>query len=183
MTQELNKQTSTGLSLKDRMKQKDSAPTLLLDTSGSMHSECEPGTSRIAALRNIVANIKGSPKIYSFNDICVPCLKNAIPEPCGGTWLSRALQTLLDKNIKKILLLTDGEAQDQFQSLEFVKAHGIAVQVMYIGPGSVPKFLEDLASAAGGSMCTQEDLSKTAELEGKITLLLEAGNMGGPVCL
>jgi len=169
-----DKPNNTSLSLKQRLAMRDKQPVLLLDTSYSMTEDCEPGCSRITALRNIVANLTTSPKIYWFNDTCGPCLRDAIPTPCGGTWLHRALEVMLDKKINNILLLTDGEAQDKERVLSLLATHPeLKIQVMYIGPGDTPEFLNKVAT---GGMATKENIADQQLLTDKLTLLLDSGS-------
>ena len=173
-------QQSTGLSLKDRLSLKKTSTTLLLDVSGSMISECEPGHSRIQALRDIVAGISNVGQIYAFNDSFQPCLKDAIPCPCGGTYMSNAFNKLKQLGVANIILITDGEAQDKDSALEAAK--GMKIQIMYVGPGECPEFLHELANVAG-SICTKEDITMPKELTTKIMLLLNAGKGDTTICL
>lgn len=181
-TQELTKQESS-LSLSQRMKIKKNSPVLLLDTSSSMTAYLEGETRRIDALRSIVSSLKVTGAIYSFNDRCSPCLKDAIPTPAGGTMMSQAFNYLKSQGHKKVIMITDGEALDKGAALSSVV--GLELQVMYVGTGEVPDFLNQLVTASGGSFCTKEDLTLPKELGEKIQLLLEAGKQdaGGTICL
>ena len=180
MTQEIHRQTNTGLSLKDRLHLKRNATALLLDVSGSMSSDCEPGHSKIQALREIVGQANTG-SIFYFADSCQPCTKATVPNPHGGTYMARAFDFLKRAGISAAVLITDGEANDKSAALEAVK--GLKLQILYIGPGARPEFLDRLANLAGG-FCTKEDLLKPKELSEKITLLLGMSTTsGGPMCL
>lgn len=181
---QLQQSTPSGLSLKDRLKLTRNQPALLLDISGSMQSDCEPGLTKIQALRDIVSNLKGNHKVYAFNTSCHPCLKTAIPDPTGGTYMAGAFDALKQQGIRSVVMITDGEAQDKQAALDAVK--GLTLQIMYVGPGQKPSFLDELAKAGNGGFCTVEDLKQQKELTEKITLLIEgcSGNeQRGPICL
>jgi len=191
-TNDLTKRTSAqpasfntqGLSLVERLKLQKNTPALLLDTSGSMNSYGEGGTKRrIDSLRDILSTLPTG-KLFSFNDSCHPCLKDAIPNPTGNTYLSIAFEKLKSAGIKNIILITDGEANDKDAALASVE--GLTLQIMYVGSGDTPDFLKQLAAKAG-TICTKEDLTMQKELTAKITLLLNAGSdnprEGGSICL
>jgi hypothetical protein len=185
MTQELTLNTNRNLTLSERLSLKKSGRVLLLDVSGSMSSDCEPGKTKIDALREVVAGIKYQPKMFAFSSDTAECDKDTIPRPNGGTRLGRALAYMKDKGHDKIIVITDGMVDDPDLCLEMAKKTNI--QIFYIGVGEKPKFLEELAAAAGGNFCTKEDISAGArELQGKLQLLLGPGDSsvsGGPICL
>jgi len=171
----IQKTTST-LTLSQRMaaRKLNNNTVLLLDVSGSMYSDIEPGKSKISALRDIVSNIPGSPVIFAFNDSTQGCTKNTVLNPCGGTKMSQALEHLKLRGHNKIIMITDGEAQDKEQTL--ISAAGMSIQILYIGAGQKPDFLDKLcAAAANGSFATKEDLKQTKELSAKLQLLLDSG--------
>lgn len=178
---ELYKQTENNLTLKQRKEIKKNMPALLLDTSGSMNWSVEPGQTRIGALRNIVNNLKMAGNIYYFNDVCQACLKDAIPNPAGGTMMSVAFNYLKSQGIKKVIMITDGEAVDKVEALNAVI--GLELQVMFVGSGEVPEFLNELVRVSGGSFATKENLTLPKELTAKIQLLLGAGTGDQTICL
>jgi hypothetical protein len=145
-----------------------------------MYSDVEPGKSKIEALRDIVTNIECS-AIYAFNDTCVKIDKDNIPNPSGGTYMANAFKYVKAEGFHDALLLTDGEANDKDAALSEV-GDDFKVQIMYIGAGPKPDFLNQLAAKAG-SFCTIEDLKKPKELTEKVQLLLGAGKNEGPICL
>jgi Mg-chelatase subunit ChlD len=168
---QIQKQTNSNLSLSERLKANrvSSDACLLLDCSSSMNCEVEPGTSRMQALRNIVQSLIRQPKCIAFNDYCQPCTKNTIPNPGGGTHMARAFEYMKAEGITKAVMITDGEANDKTAALESVK--GLLVQIMYVGSGQKPAFLDELARASGG-YCTKQDLSKPKEIQNKIQLFI-----------
>lgn len=137
-----------GLSLVERLKLQKNTPALLLDISGSMNCYGEGGEKRrIDSLRDIVSSLTNTGKVFSFNDACHPCLKDAIPNPTGNTYLSIAFEKLKQQGIKSIILITDGEANDKPQALDSVE--NLQLQILYVGHGDTPDFLKQLAAKAG----------------------------------
>jgi hypothetical protein len=183
MSGTLSKLSPANLSLKERLKLKSRQPALILDISGSMNSDCEPGHSKIDALRSIVNNIKVFPPTYVFNSEPQKLKDRKVPKPRGGTVMSRVLDLVKKNGHKKVIMITDGECNnwDKENALEAVK--GIELSVLYVGAGPKPEFLDQLVNAGKGGYCTQEDLSRPLEIEGKLTLLLESGEGTGTINL
>src|SRR5277367_2387927 len=173
MTNQLSKQNSN-LSLVERLNQRKLAlrKCLILDVSASMSIDVEPGIRRIDALKNIVKSIIGNPVTIVFStNAKVADNKNAIPEPGGSTNMGIALNLAKSEGFSEILLLTDGEATDGEAAL---LVEDIKVQIMFIGSGERPEFLNQLA-AKSGSFATTEDLKEPKALVNKIQLLLNSG--------
>jgi hypothetical protein len=167
----LNKQVDNR-SLLERFKAKRTDGCLLIDISGSMSSDCEPGCSKINAVREIVKGIAGDPVMLAF-EYRVHKIKNKkIPDPMGGTMLAPALKAVKDRGFKSCIIITDGEVYDKEASLAEIQ--DLEIKVMYVGPGPKPEFLDDLANRSGG-FCTLEDLSKRKELTDKVQFLLGSG--------
>ena len=137
----------------------------------------EPNRSRIDALRSIVEDLKVTYETYAFSTYINKIDQKHIPSPNGGTRLGHALDQLLHNNRKKVVLITDGEAEDPARCLELAKNFELAI--MYVGSGDRPQFLDDLANAAHGT-CSTEDL-RQKELTEKITLLLGSGSQVGDI--
>lgn len=180
-SQGIMKQDDQSLTLAQRLKLKKSQATLLLDVSGSMAEEIEPSRTKIDALRDVVRQLKGDPKIVAFESRVhnVPD-KNSVPSPMGGTNLYGALIHLRAQGVKNVILLTDGEAEAQDDCLAIAKE--FKIKVMYIGLGNRPDFLDKLALASDG-YATTEDLLNPKELTEKLTLLLESGNQDRTIIL
>jgi len=160
-------QQTNNLTLKERLQLKKSNRVLILDISASMNEEIEPGRSKITALREIVNSIPGNPPTIAFNNTAIEIDKSNIPNPRGGTMMTNALILAKSKGFKNILMITDGDASDK--RLTLLEAEGLNIQIMYVGCGPRPKFLDEL-----GSSCTTEDL-RSKELGTKIQLLLGSG--------
>ena len=173
MTDSIMKQDNQSLSLRDRLKLTKNIPCLLLDVSGSMNIDCEPGHRKIDALRDIVLGLNTNPAVYVFNHACVKASKSSIPEPSGSTTYSIALNYVKNFGHKKVVMITDGECDhyDQVNALDAVL--DMELNIMYVGSGPKPEFLDKLANAASGK-CSLDDLSMTKELTERLTLLLES---------
>jgi len=146
---------------------------LILDVSGSMAEACEPGRSKIDALRQIVAGLGKTGTIYAFSDDCEEVTAAKIPDPYGNTFLAPAFaQAKHDGHITAVLI-TDGLPHDGPAALRAVR--GLTLQIFYVGPAPMPVFLRDLARAAGGQS-HQADLRRPSQplLQTKIRALLNA---------
>lgn len=179
---ELTKEDNKNLTLKERleMRKLSRKTCLILDISASMNSYIEPGMSKISALRDIVSGIRGNPICIMFSTEARIGDKDHIPDPRGCTNMSPAFVLAKDQGFKEALMITDGEASDRERALKVVE--GLKLQIMYVGAGPAPDFLNQLASKAG-SFCTIEDLKKPKELTNKIQLLLDSGNKKGNIIL
>jgi len=179
MSNELIKQEQS-LTLTERLRLKRSQPALLLDISGSMSAELEPNYSKIQALSDIVAGVKGNPKIFTFNSSVSEAFKDQQFYAKGGTLMAKALNHIKSLGFKKVVMITDGIANDPTLTLEAVE--GLELQILYVGPEPKPKFLEALARKANG-YCSQEDLKNPKMLTEKIQLLLGSGEVKGAIQL
>ena len=172
MITELTKEGNQNLTLVERLKLKRTGAVLLLDCSGSMSSDCEPGLSKIQALRNIVTGLPGDPTIFWFNSLSGVCTKDTIPDPRASTYLAPALARLKSNGHKNVVLITDGDINDKDATLAAMV--GMTIKPMYVGAGARPAFLDKLASMSGG-FATTDDLRQRKALTEKVTLLLNRG--------
>ena len=172
MTAELTQNTEKHLTLTERLHVRRNSTTLLVDTSGSMASDCEPGLSKIQALRNIVNGLSGSSAIMWFNSKFGWCAKDSIPDPCDCTYLANVLMHLKALGHRSIVLITDGDITDKQETL--VACKDMNIKCMYIGAGPRPEFLDKLANLSGG-WATTEDLTQQKLLTEKVQLLLGSG--------
>jgi hypothetical protein len=188
MTQEITPQQDTR-TLAERLAARriilSTGKCLLLDTSASMSIDIEPGQSRIDALREIVKAIHGDIPTFHFGSQCFKIDKNKIPDPSGYTAMHKAFEAAKAEGFKSVLLITDGEPDSEDAALN--AANGLNIQIMYVGSGKKPEFLDKLAKACG-NYCTVDDLKEPAKLTEKIQLYLSAGSekpseARGPICL
>ena len=166
---DITKATDQNLTLTERLKLKRSCSVLLLDCSGSMNEDVEPGRSKASALRDIVSGLDQN-HFFWFNSTFGECTKDTIPNPSGNTYLAALLNDIKSKGHRSVIILTDGDINDKFATL--LARRSLAIKVMYIGAGQRPAFLDQLASAGNA---TTEDLKETKQLTNKIQLLLGSG--------
>ena len=124
---------------------------LLLDVSASMDRPSEgKRIRRIDALRTLVAdmNLAAGQAVYAFSYLAGRCDPANIPEPNGGTDLAKAFDQVKNDGYKRVVLITDGEPDDANEAL--ASAAGLHLKIFYVGSGSKPKFLTQLAKACGG---------------------------------
>lgn len=175
----------SGLTLSEKLKIKRKK-LLIIDISGSMNEEIEPGMTKIDAVRDIVKSIIGN-KIVFNSAAALLDINEEIPDPSGNTIMSKAFKLAKSLKYKEAIMLTDGNnvSYDQEIALNEVGEGMLKLQIMYIGTGERPAFLDRLAAKAGG-FCTTEDLKMTKELETKLQLLLGSSDVSlskNPICL
>jgi hypothetical protein len=143
---------------------------LLLDTSGSMDEECEPGVPKIAALRQLVTQLPAV-QTYAFASGCRRIEPSQIPDPFGSTNMAGAFDCVKSDGYASAVLITDGEPDDDAAALE--SARGLTLEIFYVGPPPKPAFLDELAALTGGQ-AHSGDLRRSGrqELETKIRGLL-----------
>ena len=158
---------------------------LLLDTSSSMAVtvECQDNqpVKAIANLRTLAEPFKHLRK-FSFNNTTQE-IGDWIPDPKGGTNLADAFNYLKQQGCKQIVLLTDGQPDNEYEAL--LEAEGLHIDIYYIGSGPVPEFLLQLARQSGGSVgsshLTQDNLTQIGQT---IAGYLEGGQTDeGKICL
>jgi hypothetical protein len=129
---------------------------LLLDTSGSMSEECEPGVSKIQALRRLAGKLPAA-VTYAFASDTQQIRAAAIPDPDGSTDMALAFDRIRQDGYQSAVLITDGLPDDQTQTLR--SAIGLSLEIFYVGPPPKPAFLDQLAAITGGQAHTA-DLSR-----------------------
>jgi hypothetical protein len=149
-------------SLRERLENKRSngAAVLLLDISGSMASSVSGGwgedsETRIDALRNIVAELPEMPT-YAFDSKFEEVFDKNIPDPRGGTDLTKALGILAEMGKTSVILITDGVPNDPPSALEAARAFNLTA--IYVGPDPMPQFMRDL-NALPNATASRELLS------------------------
>jgi hypothetical protein len=143
---------------------------LLLDISRSMYGECEPGSAKIKALRQLVVRFAATPT-YVFADDVRQVKPSAIPDPYGTTDMARAFDRIKGDAYRSAVLITDGLPNDEQQALRSAK--GLTLEIFYVGPPPKPAFLDQLAAVTGGQAYAA-DLGRkgSQQLEVKIRGLL-----------
>jgi hypothetical protein len=143
---------------------------LLLDVSGSMAEDCEPGRSKWDALRKMLGNFFGV-RMYAFASECIPCSMSIVGglAPGGTTDMAKAFRVIKRAGVGSLILITDGEPNDEEDALR--AAAGLRIDIFYVGAGPRPSFLDRLAAACRGTAQTA-NLAKPQELTAKIKPLL-----------
>lgn len=149
---------------------------LVLDRSGSMASAADtPGERRIDALRGVVGNLRSKGIAFRqlvFDDSYM--WSDVIPEPGGGTNMGGALEFCAKIAPEHVIIVSDGQPDNQEYALRAAKALKCKVDVFYVGPSADTgsrAFLESLANSTGGSAQS----CSFAELETKIAGALGTG--------
>lgn len=163
-----NSIVSTNLRDKISILKKTRNTCILADVSGSMDEYINPGERKIDALKFCLTDFKLI-KLYAFSSQCY--VVTELPNPGGSTALHRAFQVIKQDNIKKVILLTDGQPDNCEWALK--EANGLEIHIIYIGPQPAPQFLADLASTHGGTFSIEEVKNRKAII-GKITGFLNA---------
>jgi hypothetical protein len=148
-------------------------PCLMLDVSGSMAEDCEPGRAKIDALRDLVAGLKAD-TIYAFDHRVTLTTAHAIPDPGGATIMAGAFCRARKDGHLSAVLITDGLPTDPEADV-LRAAAGIHLDIFYVGPAPKPAFLDRLAAACRGR-AHQANLRKQAQpqLQQRIRGLLVA---------
>lgn len=152
--------------------------TILCDVSGSMDAYVHTDESSEAPRRaidivcEVLDHFKGA-RFYEFSTHCKR-VDNIPPVTHGGTNLGGAFATVKADGIKEVVLLTDGQPDNESYALN--EAKGLKLDIIYIGPAPTPPFLERLARTSGGSFSSVELIKAGSQeqLENKIRLMLNA---------
>jgi len=139
---------------------------LLLDTSGSMAEDCGDGTAKIDALRALLSQL---PRVRTFS-FASGCWERPPRRAAGGTNLAGALIAVRAAGCTSVVLVTDGLPDSEDLSLH--AAQGLWIDVVYVGPDPMPKFLRQLTEQCGGH-AGRGTLSRPRELTSQIAALLE----------
>lgn len=143
---------------------------LLLDVSGSMGAEIEPGKTAWDALNRLSLQFAGVRRI-AFSTSAHAISTGSLPRPNGGTDMAAAFEMMKKIGCRHGVLITDGEPNDEFTALNAAK--GLRLDIFYVGAGARPAFLDRLAAQCGGTAqsASLKSASKHA-LEVKIKGLL-----------
>ena len=141
----------------ERITRINSRPTVVLaDVSGSMASPAWSGRTKHSVLRDAIAATAqaGRHELMAFAGGVTPSISAAeLPPPGGGTALHLALQAAIGRDPGRILVISDGEPDDEQAALAAATQFGGVVDVLYIGPdanAAAMAFLRRLARAGHG---------------------------------
>lgn len=144
---------------------------LLLDCSGSMELKCRDGKQRIEHLREMVSEFEAERK-FAFSSHCEEV--SDIPYAHGGTAMDLAFETIKAAGVSHAVIVTDGQPDNEESALK--AAQGLKLDILYVGDGDPPKFLQRLATLTGGKFGV-ENLERQKQLASLVKGLLTGGTL------
>ncbi len=162
--------------VRDRMRAKS---MLLVDVSGSMGETIASGARKIDALRDVVSTLRETHPVpiaaFGLNAKPAVAFVEKIPDPSGMTPLDEGIDFSRQARATHIIVVTDGQPDDQDAALAAAKRFGGTIDVFFIGDenGYGAEFCRELARVSGGAV-NVTDLSKPRELAAKIAGFLPA---------
>jgi hypothetical protein len=161
---------------------------ILIDVSSSMET-LVGAMRRIDALATVLAaTVQGTPgvRIFAFNNGIIE-LDNAVsehginlPEPSGSTALAEAIEEIAQLRPRQLLIITDGEPDDERAALTQAKLLNCVIHVRFVGDErnrAAIAFCRNLAlcSVGGVGRAMVSDLRQPAQLTSDIRRLLLTG--------
>lgn len=156
---------------------------ILFDNSGSMGSADAPGNKSRRKyaeeqLHRLQGQYPGKVALICFASRVEYCPDGRVSDVGGSTALHKALEfaKVADDTGLKILVISDGEPDDDQAALYAAKTYTSKIDVLFCGPENDRyggrAFLRKLAEATGGQFFTSD---KPAELESAVNTLLLGG--------
>lgn len=132
-----------------------SRTAVLADVSGSMSSQAWGGRSKHEVLREALSAIDpGRHDLVAFSETAARIADAGdLPVPSGGTALDRGLEEAMRDGPGRILVISDGQPDDELAALAVARQFDGTIDVLYIGPDSdvmAMRFLEQLARCGRG---------------------------------
>lgn len=137
---------------------------VIVDTSGSMSTHDSRGKKsryEVACeeLASLQATHPGKIAVLSFSDSTIFCPAGIPTYLGGGTDMAKALQfaKIADVPGMQFILISDGEPNDEQETLVVAKTYRNKISTIYVGPEEHPTgrvFLQHLAAATGGKTIT-----------------------------
>lgn len=154
----------------------------ICDGSGSMYAEdSRGGRSRFSILKEELIRVQGdnpgAVAVISFSNYTEWNPDGTPFQEGAGTNLKEALKFIkvIDGTGIKILVISDGEPEDETGCINYAKTFQTKIDTIYVGPEDEHygrDFLKRLADATGGQY--QDDFT-VDKLASKVTLLLSGG--------
>jgi hypothetical protein len=134
---------------------------LLLDTSGSMSTECRGADCRIDVLRKAVEALDWQfYRLFTFDSICVEIPNpSALSATGGGTALDLGLREIAKLNPSQTVLISDGEPDDEQAALIAAKSLTGTISTIHIGDDQDKEaiaFMRKLATLGCGTTHIQD---------------------------
>lgn len=141
---------------------------ILFDRSSSMDERDAPGKLTrfelaVSELAKLQAQCPGRVAIVQFNDECSFQPGGVPDKPAGTTDLAGALELVKRKQMDspgmRIIVISDGEPDDEAAALTLAKKFANRIDVVYCGPADKPDgrdFLRRLSAASGGQLVTAD---------------------------
>lgn len=152
---------------------------VIVDTSGSMNSfDSRGGLSRYEVacqeLSMLQRSLPGKIAVIGFSDSTEFCPGGLPRMQGGGTDMAKALQfvKIADLPGMRFILISDGEPDDEGETLRIAKTFSNHIDVVFVGPENNPygrNFLNRLAATTGGKSVTAD---RAKELAASVTQLL-----------
>jgi Mg-chelatase subunit ChlD len=169
-------------SLDDLVAARTRRSLLLVDVSGSMGERIQSGERKIDALRKVVATLQETTRfpLAAFGTHTAGQVEvvDVVPEPQGGTPLDLAIDFANAQGATQLVVVTDGEPNDEQAAFSSARRFGGRIDVFYIGNANTrgSRFAAELAAMTGGT-CGLTDLGGAPKvLAGKIMLALGDGS-------
>ena len=152
---------------------------LLVDVSFSMNDRIRAGGRKIDALRKVVATLRDTHSVpvaaFGVNDSHNGvALIDEVPEPQGSTPMDNAIDFGREQGANHLVIVTDGQPNDEHRTLRAAQAFGNPIDVFYVGDGSGRDFARRLATMTGGEF-QNADLGAIKQLATGIRLMLGDG--------
>lgn len=154
---------------------------LIVDMSGSMGTFDAPGgLSRFEAAERELARLQnelpGKIGVIAFSSYPVFVPNGQPPRLSGSTDMEAALQfvKVADNTGIKFILISDGEPNNERETLVVAKTFKTKIDTIFIGPDYSPgkQFLDKLASLTGGKSVKTKEVAMLAQ---PVKALLQAG--------
>jgi Mg-chelatase subunit ChlD len=169
-------------SLDDLVQARTRRSLLLVDCSGSMSDRVRTGARKIDALRKVVETLRTTHPVplaaFGISGDRQVDVVDAVPEPSGGTPLDLAIDFGAEQGATHLVVVTDGQPNDEDAAFESARKFGGPIDVFYIGDGNDrgSKFAAKLAAMTGGSCGLTDLVGAPKVLANKIILMIGDGS-------